>query len=561
MASTGRRRAPLRRRLACRSLAEFAMTSTVALLGVLLSPEDLQAQGPVTGRPDAGFSSAARQIATQLVAIHPAAIQPSASAPPEVERSGKGIAALDRRLDRLLASEDYLLITRDTLIAATDTVPRSVLVLQATLTVEGTIRGDLVEVGANVFLRPTARVEHDVVNIGGGLYPSALAYVGGTTVNEPLAPYRVIRKGAGWLIEGTARTRYIELDGFKGFHIPTYDRVDAVGVRWGAAYVTSPDTMDQTRIHGWTGYMSGRGALEGGAGVLRRWGPTRLEFGGANETTTNDRWLRGDLTNSLSFLLEADDYRNYYLTRRLFLTLGHDLGRSERRLSLALRGQIESDRSLETVPAWTIFGGDDARPNPAIDEGTITGLTAAVEGRWVGHRLAFSGESTLETAGELLGGDFAFNRFTLHGHFGMDALANHALLFHWYFQGPVLGATSLPRQRWSTLGGTGTLPAYDIGEFRGDRVAFLESRYIIPLPERWSLPILGRPALELAHAIGNAWTQGVDPDLIQNLEARIQFSFIYFRLVTDPVHPSDTFKPDFGLSWPFNDQYPWRKSR
>jgi hypothetical protein len=307
--------------------------------------------------------------------------------------------------------------------------------------------------------------------------------------------------------------------------------------------------------------MSGRGALEGGAEVRRRWGPTTLELGGANETVTNDRWLRGDLTNSLGFLLEADDYRNYYLTRRLFLTASHDLGRGDRRLTLALRGQYESDRSLETVPAWTIFGGDDARPNPPIDEGSIAGLTAGVGGIWVGRKTAWSGESTLETAGKVLGGDFAFNRFTLHGHFGMDAIANHALLFHWYFQGPVLGATSLPQQRWSTLGGTGTLPAYDIGQFRGDRVAFVESRYIIPLPKRWSLPILGRPDLEIAHAIGNAWTMGMNPDLIQNLEARIQFSFIYFRIVTDPVHPGDTFKPDLGLSWPFGDRFPWRRFR
>lgn len=513
-----------------------------------------------TGNSTPGRKLSGVALALLVMLGSPAAVR-GQLAPPEVERSGKGIPALDRRLDRLLASGDYLLITSDTLIAATDTVLRSVLVLRATLTLEGTILGDLVEVGANIFLRPSARVEHDVINIAGGLYPSALAEVGGTIIDEPLAPYRLTRKGSGWLIEGTARTVYFELDGYKGFHIPTYDRVDAVGVRWGAAYVTSPDTMARTRVHGWAGYMSGRGALEGGAEVARRWESTTLEFGGANETATNDRWLRGDLTNSLGFLLEADDYRDYYLTRRLFLILGHDFGRGERRLTLALRGQLESDRSLQTVSAWTIFGGDDARPNPPIDEGSIAGLTAGVAGIWVGRRSAWSGESSLETAGKILGGDFAFNRFLLHGHFGMDAIANHALRFHWYFQGPVLGAATLPRQRWSTLGGTGTLPAYDIGEFHGDRVAFVESRYIIPLPKRWTLPILGRPDLEFAHAIGNAWTEGASPDLIQNLEARIQFSFIYFRIVTDPVHPSDTFKPDFGLSWPFSDRYPWRKSR
>jgi hypothetical protein len=476
-----------------------------------------------------------------------------------VERLGKGIPALDRRLDSLLAAGDFLLITRDTLIAETDTVPRSVLVLKATLILEGTLLEDLIAVEANLFLRPSARVGGDLVNLAGGLYPSALAQVAGTTIDEPLAPYNVTRLGAAWLIEGTRRVDHLRLDGFKGFHIPTYDRVDAVGLRWGAAYLSSPDTLAQTRVHGWTGYMSGRGALEGGGEVKRLFGRTSIALGAADETATNDRWIRGDFRNTLSFLWDGDDYRNYYLTRRAYLQLVHEIGRTDRSLALILRGQYEDDRSLRTVSAWTLFGGDDARPNPPIDEGVISGLTAEVAGRWVGGSLAWAGEGSLETAGDVLGGDFSFNRFVLLGLFGMDSLANHALFVRWYFQGPLLGAEALPRQRWSILGGKGTLPAYDIGQFNGDRVAFVESRYIIPLPERWRLPVLGVPDLELAHAIGNAWTKGMDSDLIQNLEMRVRFSFIYFYIATDPLHPSDQFRTGAGLSWPFDERYPWRR--
>lgn len=475
-----------------------------------------------------------------------------------VERMGTGVPALDRRLDQLLRTGDYLLITRDTLISAADIVPRSVLVLQATLILEGTVSGDLVEVAANVFLRPSARVAGDVVNIAGGLYPSALARIGGESIDEPLAPYRLTRTGSTWLIEGIRHVSHIKLDGFMGLHIPTYERVNALGLRWGAAYLSSPDTMAQTRLHGWAGYMSGRGALEGGGEFSWRRDRTRVEVGAADETVTNDRWIRGDLSNSLSFLWDADDYRNYYLTRRAFLHLSRDFGVAERGFTLALRGQIEDDRSLHTTSAWTLFGGDDARFNPPIDDGVISGLRAGIDGRWVGRRLAWAGAGDIETAGHTLGGDFSFNRFRLLGNFGMDAFANQALLLRWYFQGPIFGTGSLPRQRWSILGGTGTLPTYDIGEFRGDRVAFVETRYVIPLPRRWELRLLGRPDLELAHAIGNAWTEGTRPDLIQNIEARLQFSFIYFRIATDPLHPSDQFKADAGLSWPFGKRYLWR---
>jgi hypothetical protein len=471
---------------------------------------------------------------------------------------GEGVPALDRRIEQVLQRGNYLLITRDTLIAAADTIPQSVLLLRATLTLEGTVAGDLVEVDANLFLRPFARIEGDLINIAGGLYPSALAEIGGTTINEPLAPYRVREMGGTWLIEGIQRVTHLELDGFKGFHIPIYNRVDAVDLRWGASYLFSPDTMAQTRLHGWAGYISGRGALEGGGELRRRTGRTTLALGGASETMTNDRWIRGTVMNSISFLLDGDDYRNYYLARRAYLRLAHDIGKRDRGLTLALRGQTEADRSLRTISTWTIIGGDHSRPNPPIDEGNITGLSAGFAGRWIGRRTAWFGAGDIETAGHVLGGDFSFNRFVLLGEFGMDALANHALFISWYFQGPFLGTAVLPRQRWSILGGSGTLPAYDIGEFRGDRVAFVESRYIIPLPRRWSLPILGRPDLELAHAIGNAWTEGESSDLIQNLEVRIQFSFIYFRIATDPLHPSDQFNVGVSLSWPFGGRYPWR---
>lgn len=475
-----------------------------------------------------------------------------------VVRVGRGDPELDRRIDALLETGGYLLITNDTLIGPDDTVKGTLLVLGSTLILEGRVTGDLVEVAANVFIRPRARVDGDLVNIGGGLYPSSLATVGGATINRPLAPYRVEREGGVWRIEGVRKVDHFVLDGFLGFHIPTYQRVDALGIRWGASYLSGPDPDRRTRLHGWVGYMTGRGALEGGAELSRRQGATTLSIGAAEETATNDRWNRGDLRNSFSFLQDGDDYRNYYLTRRAWVRAARSFGRGPRSLEVALRGQLESDRSMKTVSAWTLVGGSRSRPNPPIDEGEIAGVALSADGGWIGERFAWEGFLTFETAGRILGGDYDFNRMALFGDIGLDAFRDHALFVKWYFQGPVLGSSGLPRQRWSILGGNGVLSAYDIGEFRGDRVAFAEARYVIPLPERWSIPILGRPYLELAHAAGSAWIEGEDSDLAQSIEARLRFSFIYIYLAADPADPSDQSKFSVGLSWPFGDRFPWR---
>src|SRR5690606_2727044 len=128
------------------------------------------------------------RITMALAAILSIALPGSAIAQ-DVVLTGRGEASIDRRLELLLASGDYVLVANDTLI--TDSVPTTLLILDATVTLEGAVAGDLIAVDANVFVRPRASVHGDVVNIAGGIYPSALATVGGTIVDRPLATYTV----------------------------------------------------------------------------------------------------------------------------------------------------------------------------------------------------------------------------------------------------------------------------------------------------------------------------------------------------------------------------------
>src|SRR5690606_3284032 len=87
--------------------------------------------------------------------------------------TGRGDVDLDPRLERFLARRDFLFVTRDTLIAAGDSVPGSLLVAGATLTLEGTIAGALVGVDASVVLRPSDRIHRHRRNRAGGVYAAA----------------------------------------------------------------------------------------------------------------------------------------------------------------------------------------------------------------------------------------------------------------------------------------------------------------------------------------------------------------------------------------------------
>ncbi|HEX7117202.1 MAG TPA: hypothetical protein VF212_00330 [Longimicrobiales bacterium] len=483
---------------------------------------------------------------------------PSVAAAQNVVAVGRGDAELDERLDRLIIEDDYLLVTRDTLIAAGDSVPRTLLVADATLTLEGAVAGDLVGVDANLFVRPSARVHGDVVNVGGGLYPSGLARIGGAVVDEPLAPYRVERDGGDVRIIGTADMPVLDLGGAFGFEPPTYDRVDALALRWGAGLLLPPLGAVEPRLNGWIGYASGRGALNGGLELEARLGRTRLAFGGEEQTETQVRWIRGDLRNSLSFLVNGKDRRNYYEAEIAYAELAREFGRDGLGGTARLRAQYEDDESLGAGDPWTIFE-EDIRLNPPIDDGQIASLVVGLEGEWIGRNAAAEAGVDLEFADEVLGADFGFDRFVLRGEWAMDALANHLLEVEWRFQGPLLGTESLPRQRWSFIGGSGTLTTFETAQFRGDRLVFVETEYVIPLPQRLGLPILGAPDLQLIHVAGMAWTDDAERDIEQNVGVRLQFFGPFIRVMTNPADALDDVELDVGLSWPFDGERPWRR--
>jgi hypothetical protein len=473
---------------------------------------------------------------TALAAIAAAAIAASAVATPlgaqAVELRGRGDIENDTFVRRLIDRGDWTLVARDTLLRHNDTIPGTVLIAGATVRIEGVIMGDLVAVDANVFLRPSARVLGGVRNIGGGLYASELATVQGGTRSEPNAPYRVLQREDGTVvIQGVLRPELFVTDGLFGLRAPTYDRVDGLTLGLGAAWLLPRLGRVEPRVRGRIEYRSQRGAITGGAELDLPRGRTAITVGAERTTLTNERWIQTDVENSATYFLGASDRRDYYEADRGYVELRSVLEEGPRNTTLFLRGQLEDARTLAAGAPWTVWG--TPRPdNIVIDDGRITSVMAGISVAWSQPRHEATLSGALEVAGRHLDGEHAFKAFVTDIDWAMAGLRDHTLAIRGHVRGPLPGTRSLPPQRWSFVGGTGTLPTVHAAAFRGDRVAFVETRY--SMPTRLQIRFMGSPDLEVLHAAGMAWTASGDAGLEQNIGAGLRFAILSTRVFIDP---------------------------
>lgn len=498
-----------------------------------------------------------RARVTALVLLGVLASGASQAAAQQVQRTGRGLHDYDQQLDSVL-SGSYTLVSANRLIENGETVRGTVLVAGATLRVNGTIDGDVWIVDGNVFLRPTAVVTGTVYNLGGGYFPSEQARVAGVQ-DEPFAPYEVERREDGSLrIVGTRQRSMLVLDGFRGVRLPTYDRVDGLTLGLGAGFLTPPIGAIEPMLRGWVEYRFERGELTGGGEASATRGRTTLAVGAERTTATEDRWIRGDLTNSISVLWDGDDHRNYYQSDRGWVELRRVLEeRPHRDTNAFVRLQVEDATSLEAGDPWMIRKPDSIRPNPAMPEIRITSIVAGGLMSWEQPRLDAELEAEAEFAIDAFDGERSFNRFVINGAAAVPALADHTISLQVHWRAPLPGTDSLPRQRWSMVGGSGTLPTFDIGEFQGDRVVFAEIRYIIPLPEYLRIPYVGVPSFNLLHASGTAWTYEQSRAIRHNFGAELRWPFFYARALFDPEEIDDP-KLNVGVSFP-RRSLPWTR--
>ena len=477
-----------------------------------------------------------------------------------IELRGRGDAENDAFLHALLERTDLVIIDSDTVLTRTDTIAGTVVVLGATARIDGVVVGDLVIIDGNVFLRPSARVRGRVHNVGGGFYPSELAVVDRGIRSEPNAPYVIERLEDGTLIiRGTTDQSVLLLEGLYGFGVPTYDRVDGVTLTLGAGILLPRVALAEPVLRARAEYRSLRERFTGGAHLAVTRGRTTFAVGAERTTLTNDRWLRSDLVNSVSFLVLADDYRDYYQGDRAYVELRRIVERGSRTTSAFLRGQIEDASSLPAGNPWTVRG--TPRPENLVVQGErITSAILGVDTEWTLPLHVVRADAAVELASSIAGGDQEFTRYVVDAEWAMAALSDHTLELWLHFQGPLPGTTSLPTQRWSLLGGPGSLYTFDIAQFRGDRLAFLHTLYSIPLPNRFRMRLLGVPALDLLHSVGMAWTADTSPGFEQNVGLRVRYNILFFRAVANPDNFADDIEVAAGLMLPLRTR-PWQTPR
>jgi outer membrane translocation and assembly module TamA len=214
--------------------------------------------------------------------------------------------------------------------------------------------------------------------------------------------------------------------------------------------------------------------------------------------------------------LTRTDLRNYYDAAGVRLAASSsDL----RPWGLTLALQSEHNESVDQDPFFTLttlFGDDeDFRPNPSVLDGRVT--SASLDARFVtassqSPALRVAGWNLgagLERAWQGLGGDVSFWRGTLHVRRYTRLAERHWLNARVYVTGPVLGTDDLPPQRFTYLGGPGSLPGFDTLELAGDRGVLGTVEYTFQLPSTsWSTPVFLLWQLEVFSNVGNAVDEG-----------------------------------------------------
>lgn len=499
---------------------------------------------------------------------------PSVAGAQEVRLADPPGTDAGRALAAFLDRGGYALWTRDTVLARGDTVRGPVLVLEASVRVSGRIEGDVYVVDGDLFLRTGGAIGGDVAVLGGGFYDSDLAEVEGRITYRPNERVRVRPTGGDYEVIREVEPRpYVELDGTYGVHIPVYQRVDALVPGWGGL-VRAPYAPGRPELEGAIRYRTGPERFEGSARVsLYPSDRLRVAVGASRATRSNDAWVHPTWYNSLATLVAEDDGRDYYGADRAAVEIewrsaAPPLWEDAPSWRVALSGGWEEARSLASRDIWTLLGDDEAlegvdpppgfpNPNPAIDGGDLFFGTAAFEWDSRGRRGRTAFGVGLEAAhdDDIEGGDFSFllaearvsaRRATPWGH-----------AFDVFAIGRIDLAGTLPGQRYSTIGGIGTIPTIDLRGRRGPRLVYAEASYAVPI---LGMATIGGLDAFVRASAGGTWSE-VEPLVIdESLAGGLAVRLWEFQMEVGAAIGSDS-GPDDVTVIPFLDVRVRRSAR
>lgn len=341
-----------------------------------------------------------------------------------------------------------------------------------------------------------------------------------------------------------------------GLHVPSYDRINGLSLPFGPT-VTIGDS--RVVIEPAITYRSHLGDVD--PRLHASWNVTDsnlvLSVIGERGTFTNDKWIRSDPVNSLASLGLGSDSRNYYRADRAEGRLSYSIPVSAGLIQTFAGVQFENAwstgwRAGEHRGPYSFFGRNNERngidrPNPLIDRGHIGSALVGVGGIFekgpVRSDVHLRGEFAWHTPFDTPSGD-NFQQYTLNEEGRISTVANQHLFLN--LHGVTTSGGATPLQRYTYLGGAGTLATVDMLAMGGDRMYFLDAAYVIPIPVV-EIPIIGGPFIAPRYMIGAAGIRefGVP---ITNVGVRVGFGPLCVDYLVDPK----SHDHDFGVGLSFS---------
>ena len=343
----------------------------------------------------------------------------------------------------------------------------------------------------------------------------------------------------------------IDFPVFLGIRIPSYDRINGLTLPWGPRLTLGEDVLEANAI---VSYRSNLGKFDPRGSV--RFSPghnTWLLAEGGRGTFSNDGWIRDDLLNSAASFGVGSDSRNYYRADQIRLSLGNRIDVKGGSFDPSVGAQSETawstgSRTLPPKSPWSVFGKNDEqkmkRPNPAVLRGTISSAFISSTMDWEKDKVSINGDAKFESAFDVPGGGSNFRQLTIDLKSNFPALLNH--LFELHVHVVETGNGVAPPQRFSYLGGSGTIATMDLLEQGGDKLFYASGLYIIPITQIM-LPIVGNPYVGLRYAAGAAGI-GKLPALVQNITPMVGVRFVRAEYSYDPASKKSAFSIGLSLS-------------
>jgi len=441
------------------------------------------------------------------------------------------------------ASGEFL-IRRDTVISQT------LVVLGRTVVVEGTVHGDLIVVGGDLYMHPNGQIDGNAVTLGGGVYESTLARIGGKAEAFRDVTYDIAESGTGYALTyrslGEMQGRAFQPAGLYGLLIPTYDRSNGVSIPIGVELAPFGSRL---RIEPRLTYRSQLGRLDPWIAltdsISRR---VTVVAAVGRSTYSNDAWINSDIVNSLTSVTVGNDTRNYFRGTRGEASVVWRTESDSRSVTSYVGARGE--HALTVRPGVNVPGGpwsftnredveDMRRPNPPIGNGVIGSGIAGTTAEWnsagIVARAGLGVEAGRATFDSIAGVPSIeprrFVQATFDGVISFPTFGMQSLRFEGHAVATSRGNT--PRQRWVYLGGSGTISTLDLLSLGGDQLIYFDGRYNIPV-ERIQLPLIGSPVVTLRDAFGGA-AVGVFPTIHQAIGVRLSLSLAYVEYMIDPV--------------------------